>query len=116
MAESAAIRRLLLLQRHDDRNRLAWIHAVVQVIPVVIADVNIVSGIPVRCPVLRPRVNHHERIAAVLEAGITSNYNGLAPDAKPMFRTEVETETVLRNVVTAIAAALRPGAMIGLPI
>jgi len=90
-------------------------HTVVKVIPVAVANINVVGGIPVWRPISWPRINHHERIAAVLEAGVTRNYDGLALNAKPMSRAEIEPETVLRNVITAITAALSPGAVIGLP-
>ena len=91
-------------------------HTVVQIIAVIIANINVIGGIPVRRPVLRPRVNHHERIATVLEARVTANYDRLALDAKPVSYAEIETETSFRNVVAAIAATLRPGAMVALPI
>ena len=90
-------------------------HTVIQVIPIVIANINIVSGIPVLRPVRGPRVNHYERIAAVLEAGITLHYDGLALNAKPVSLTETETEAIQGNVVAAIAATLSPGPMVAFP-
>jgi hypothetical protein len=105
----------LQLQHNGDRNRLSRMHTVVEVIPVVIANINIVSGIPVLRPVLWPRVNHQKRIAAVLEARVTPNYDGLAPDAKPVSLAEMETEAIQGNVVAAIAATLSPGAVIAFP-
>jgi len=90
--------------------------SVVKVIPVVIADIHVVAGIPVLRPVLRPRVYHHEGIAAVLEAGVTPNDEGLAVNPKPMTLAEIETEAIFRNEVAAIAAALIPSAVIALPI
>jgi hypothetical protein len=91
-------------------------HAVVEVIPIAVADINVVGGIPVWRPVSRPRINHHERIAAVLEARVTRNYDGLALNAKPVPRAEIEAETIFRNVIAAISAALPPSAVIGLPV
>src|SRR5579864_2628522 len=76
--------RLPSLQHDGDCNRFAGIPTVVKVIPVVIADINVIGGIPVLRPVIRPRVNHHERITAVLEARVTRNDHRLALDAKPM--------------------------------
>src|SRR5579863_799688 len=111
MAESQVnLRHLPSLQHNGDRNRLAGMHTVVQVIPVIIANINVIGGIPVLRPVFRPRVNQHEPITAVLKAGVTRNYDGLALDAKPVSRAEMETETILGNVVASIAAALRPSA------
>ena len=90
-------------------------HTVVQVIPVAVANINVVGGIPVWRPVAWPGVNHHERIAAVLEARVSRNYEGLALNAKPVPHAKVEPETILRNVIAAITAALSPSAVIGLP-
>ena len=90
-------------------------HTVIQVVSIVIANINIVSGIPVLRPVRGPRVNHYERIAAVLEAGITLHYDGLALNAKPVALAEAETEAIQGNVVAAIAATLSPGPMVAFP-
>jgi len=60
---------------------------------------------------LWPRVNQHERKAVLLEARIPVHYHGAAVNPKPVLLTEVEPETVLRNVIAAITAALRPSAM-----
>lgn len=40
----------------------------------------------------------------------------MASDAKRVSHTEIQTEAILGNVVAAVATALRPGAMIVLPI
>ena len=37
-------------------------------------------------------------------------------DAKRVSRAEIETETILWNIVATIAATLRPGAVIALPV
>ena len=103
------------LQGDRDRQSDARIPAVVKVIAVIIVDVNVIGLIPVFCPVFRPGIHEQERKAAVLEAGISHEYRGAAPDAEPMCASEIDTETVLRDVVTAIAAALGPGAMLVLP-
>src|ERR1039458_888182 len=91
-------------------------HPVVQVIPVVIADINVIGGIPVLRPVSWPRVNHHEGKATVLEAGVTRNYIRLAVDAKPVFVAEIEAETSFWDVVAPIAPSLFPITVIASPI
>ena len=91
-------------------------HPVVQVIPVVIADINVIGGIPVLRPVSWPRVNHHEGKTAVLEAGVTRNYIRLAVDAKPVFVAEIEAETSFWDVVAPIAPSLFPITVIASPI
>ena len=88
---------------------------IIKVIPVVIVNVKVVGIIPVFCPVFGPRVNEHERKAAVLKAGISHEYRRAAPDAERVCASKIESETVLRDVVTAIAAALPPSAMLVLP-
>jgi hypothetical protein len=47
---------------HHNRNRDSdtGMSAIVQVVTVIIVDVNIIIRVPVRRPVLRPRVHHHE--------------------------------------------------------
>jgi hypothetical protein len=40
----------------------------------------------------------------------------LAVDAEPVLTTEIEIETVLRNVIATIAATLIPSAMLDLPV
>ena len=87
------LRRAWPLQHHADRDCFAGMHTIVQVISVVIANIDVVGGIPILRPVSWPRVNHHERIAAVLEARITRNYQRQAVDAKPVSRAEMEIET-----------------------
>src|ERR1017187_2053107 len=91
-------------------------HPVVQLIPVVIADINVIGGIPVLRPVSWPRVNHHEGKTAVLEAGVTRNYIRLAVDAKPVFVAEIEAETSFWDVVAPIAPSLFPITVIASPI
>ena len=105
-----------LLEYNRDRNPKAGISAIVQVVPIVIVDINVVGGIPVLRPALRPRVDKHERITTVLEARIASNNDGTAMDTKPVPAPKIENETIRGNIVAAIAATLVPGAMVDLPI
>jgi len=81
------------LQHNADRDCFAGMHTVVEVIPVVISNIDVVGGIPILRPVSRPRVNHHESKTAVLEAGVTGNYIRLAVDAKPVSCAEMEIKT-----------------------
>jgi len=93
--------------------------AIVQVIPVIIIiiiDVNVIGGVPVVGPGGWPRVHEHERKAAILEARIPHIHGGDSADAEPVLAAEIETKTIPRNVVAAIAAALPPGAMHVLPL
>src|SRR6202051_39433 len=110
------LHRLSWLQDNGDRHCIAGIPTVLQLIPVFIVNVKVIACVPVIGPVSRPRVHHHEPKAAVLETRVTRNYDGLTLDAKRVLCAEIETETILRNVVATIAATLRPGAVIGLPI
>src|ERR1035438_6464119 len=104
------------LKDDTDGYRIAGISTVVQIIPVVVAHVNIVGRIPVRGPTFGPRVNQHEPKPVVQEPWITTNYSGLAGDAEPMLVPEIETESGVRNVVATVTAALVPRAMLALPL
>lgn len=104
------------LEHDSDGNRFTGILTVVEVVSIVVANINVVRGIPVLRPVPRPRVHHHERKAAVLEARVPPDDDWFALDAEPISVAEMETEAVLRDVVAPIAPPLRPGAVIGLPV
>lgn len=107
----------LLHRLHCDGKRQSdvRISAVVQVISVVIIDVNVVSHIPIVCPVLRPRVHQQESKASVFEAWIPHVDCGETVHPEPVLPSEIQTEAVLGDVITPIAAALRPGAMVAFP-
>ena len=102
------------LPLHDDSDRKsdARIATVVQVVTIVIADVNLVSLVPVIHPVFRPGIHEQEREAAVLETRIAHVHDGAAVDPEPVLTPETEIEPGLRNVVTAVASTLFPSAMI----
>jgi hypothetical protein len=106
------------LQCDVDRNSLAGVAAVVQVVAVVhIVDVNIVVVIPVIAPGFRPRVNCADPITLVLEARISAdNQEGKAVDAESVAWAKVSVVSIVRNAVAAVATALLPGAVIGLPV
>jgi len=90
---------------------------VVQVIAVPeIIDIHIIVLVPVVAPVFWPGVNDTEPKAAVLEAGIpANNCQREAVDAEPVILTKVTPITVPRNTIAFVAAALLPGAVLGLP-
>ena len=106
------------LRRDDDCNRNAGVPRVVHVVAIVnVIHINVVGFVPVRCPVSRPRVNHTEPIAAVLEAWEPANqFEGEAVDAESVAPTIVATEIRVRNAVAVIATSLTPSAVVGLPI
>ena len=106
------------LHRDADRNSNVRISAVVQVIAVVrIGDVNVIVVIPVIAPIFRPRVHETDPIALILEARVpTHNHEGETVNAESVVRTKVSTETVVRDAVAVISAALLPSAMVGIPV
>ena len=104
------------LEDDADCKTEAGISAIVQVVPVVIADVHVVGSVPVIRPAFRPRVEEHEPITAVLESRIPGHDHGSALHTEPVLAAKRKLESVLRNVVATIAAALRPSAMLGLPV
>jgi hypothetical protein len=105
------------LHRDADRDSNIGIPAVVQVIAVVdVDDVNVVVVIPVIAPVFRPRVNGTDPIASVLEARVSAHHQeGQAVDSESTVSTKVSAETVVRNAIAVVAAALLPSAVIGIP-
>jgi hypothetical protein len=106
------------LQRDVDRNSLAGIPAVVQVIAVVdIVDVNVIVVVPVVSPGSRPRINRTDPIALILETRVSAyDQEREGVDAKPVARPKVSTVTVVRNAVATVATALLPVAVVGLPV
>ena len=106
------------LQRDVDRNALAGIPAVVEVIAVVhVVDVDVVVVVPVISPGFRPWVNGTDPITLVLEARVSAYHQeGKSVDAESVAGAEVSAVAVVRNAVAAVATALLPGAVIGLPV
>src|ERR1017187_10156000 len=104
------------LQRHGNGKPDVRIAAVVEVVSIVVVDVNVICAIPVFRPVFRIWIDQQERVAAVEEARISHVHNGAASHAEEVFAAETEIEAGLRNVVTAVASALLPGAVVGRPV
>jgi len=104
------------LQRDSDRECHAGIAAIVKVVPVVITNVQVIGVVPVLCPGLRVGIHQQKRKTAIREARIPHIDGGEAVHSEPVFHPEIEIELGLRNVVTAIATTLGPGAMIAIPV
>ena len=104
------------LQCHSDRESHVRIPAIVKVIPVVITNVKVIGVVPVCCPGLRVRIHEQKRKATVREAWIPHVDAGEAVHPEPVSDPEIEIELGFRNVVTAVASTLRPGAMIAIPV
>jgi hypothetical protein len=106
-----------LVQVEADGDAVAGISAVIQIISVtVVVHVYVIVVVPVGIPVLRPRVNQTEPIAAVMEAAMSPNISHRKTvNAEPVILAIVATEAVIRNVVAVVAAALLPGAVLRLP-
>ncbi len=107
-----------LLHRDTDRHSGARIPAVIQVIAAIgVNDINVVGVVPIVAPVFWPWVNGTEPIALVLEPGKSAhNQEGKARDAEAVIAAKVPAETVVRDVITMVAPALLPGAVVGLPV
>src|ERR1700686_491373 len=101
-----------------DRNSGVRIPGPVQVVAAIcVNDINIVGVVPIVPPVFRPWVNGTEPIALVLEPWKSAhNQEGKARDAESVIPAKVSAETIVRNVITAVATALLPGAVVGLPV
>ena len=96
--------------------RIAAVVQVVSVLIIVIVDIEIVRGIPIVGPVFRPRIEQQERESTVLETRIPHIHTGECVETEEMPAAEREHEGALRNVVAAVAPALRPTAMVGGPV
>ena len=107
-----------VLKRDVDRNSLAGITAVVHVVAVVhVAYVHIVVVVPVIAPTGRPGIDRADPVAFVLEARVSAyDQEGEGVDAEPVARPKVSAIAVIRNAVAAVAAALLPVAVVGLPV
>jgi hypothetical protein len=87
---------------------------VVTVIHVI--HVNVVGFVPVCRPVLRPWINEAEPITTVLKAWKPANHSeGQAVDAECVLPAVVAAEVFVWNAEAAVAAALLPSAVLGLP-
>jgi hypothetical protein len=107
-----------LVQIKADGNAIAGISAVIQIISVtVVIHIHVIAVVPIACPVFWPRVNQTEPKPAVPEAAMPANkHHGKTVHAEPVILAKVGTETVIRNAIAIVTAALLPGAVIGLPV
>lgn len=91
--------------------------AVEQVVAVIdVADVDVVSVIPVVRPVLRPWIHETEPIPPVLEAGKSANnQKGPAIDPETVVWPKGSAEAIFGYAVAVIPATLLPGAVVRFP-
>lgn len=106
------------LERETDGEPDSRIAPVVQVIaPINIDDVDFVVVVPVGAPVLRIRIKDRHPVTAVLEAGISADYQerqSLNPEA--MVWSEIAAEPGVGDAIAVIASALLPGPVVVLPV
>ena len=88
--------------------------AVVQIIAVAAeVHVHVVAVVPIIGPVFRPRIDQAEPIASVLEAALPADVcHGKTVDAEFVGLAIGTTETVIRNAIAGVAAALLPVTML----
>jgi hypothetical protein len=106
------------LKDDADRNsRPARMSAIEQVISTIdIVYINIVRLVPVGSPVFWIWINHTEPIPAVLEAReSTFNQERHVVNAERVSPSIVNPEVSVGKAVAAVAATLRPTAVLGLP-
>jgi len=114
-APAFAVRKYRSKRDADCNPGAARIPAVEQVIPVIhVIDVNVVGLVPVGSPVFRIGIIEIEPKAVVLEARKPAHHHeGEVVYAEPVARTIVGVKNVVRYPVAVVAAALLPGAMLG---
>lgn len=107
----------IALERNRDCNPHAGVLAVVYVVPIIaVIDIDIVGFVPIWRPVFRPWIDKRDPITVVLEARVTAyKEHRKAADAEEVFTPEVAPETVFRNAVAVVTAALLPTAVISIP-
>jgi len=111
------VQAVCLIQIKTDRDAVARISPVVQVIAVVvIVHVNVIVVVPVVRPIFWPRIYETEPISAVLKAPMTANIpHWQTVYSESVILAVVPPKPVVWNTVADISAALLPGAMLGLP-
>ena len=90
---------------------------VIHVIPVVdVINVNLVSFIPGGRPVFRPRINHAEPEATVLEPRVSGHddYRDRV-NTEPVSTAKMRAEVVFGNTVASVTPAFAPAMMFMLP-
>jgi hypothetical protein len=103
--------------RHDrDRDGDARVVAAVKVVAVVESDVDVVGVVPVVSPGLGVRIDDQEREAAVPEPRVALVDHRLFAEAERMLPSEASVEAIPRDVPAAVAATLRPGSVLVLPV
>src|SRR5882724_4227632 len=105
------------LERDVHRNADAGMVAVVHVIPVVhVIHINVVSLVPRPFPVFRPRINHTEPEAAVLEPRVSAyDQDWGAAHAKPVSTAKMRAEAIVWNAVASVSSTFAPAAMFMFP-
>jgi hypothetical protein len=105
------------LPRDANRNPYARVPPVEQIVTVIdVDDINVVIVVPVIAPGFRPRVNHAEPEAVVLEAGISAdNHKREVENAEPMVAAKVSTVAIVWNAIAVVTATLLPVAVVGIP-
>lgn len=96
--------------------RIAAIIKVVAAVVIVVVDVNVIVGVPVWVPVPGPWINQQKRKPSVGEARVPHIHTRKPAETEEMSAAEREAEGRLRDIVTAVASALRPVAVVGGPV
>jgi hypothetical protein len=91
---------------------------VIHVIPVIhVVHINVVGFIPGSFPVFRPRINHTEPEAAILESRISAyDENWSAAHAKPVSTAKMRAEAIVWNTIAPVTSAFAPTTMFMPPI
>jgi len=108
----------LALLNDFHRQRIVGIARIDQVIPAIHPlDVHGVGVIPVTRPVVGPWIEHLHPIAVIPESRVPfDSLERQSVDAEAMTFSEVRAEAIVGDAVTVVSTALRPGAVLGLPV
>ena len=105
------------IQIETDSDAIVGVSTVVQIISIaVVVHVYVIVVVPIAVPVFRPGIHKTEPIAAVMETTMSTDIPYLEiGEAESVVLAIVAAETVLRNAVTTVTAALLPRAVLRLP-
>ena len=101
-----------------DGNAIVGISVVAKIIsPIIENHIHVIAVVPIARPGFRPRIDHTEPKAAVLEALLSANIHHVqTTEEEPVILAVILIETGIRDAVAVVTAALLPGPVLRLPI
>jgi hypothetical protein len=107
-----------LLHRNRYRDSDARIVRVIQIVTIIcVVQIDVIGLVPVRRPIVRPRIDERNPIAVVLESRKPADKQYRKTAYPEMVVTsEIETETGIGNAIAIVSATLLPRFVIAAPV